>query len=246
MKHLLKTTVVLSATNVFLVTGGLIAFADWSTDSVPGAISATVLAVPRAGRPSVLPRAGVVRLWWQPSFIRPGAPVTGYLVTRTSTGGDTHPVCRVSQPSCDDVGLTPGAWSYAVRAIQGNRWLGALSPNSATVIMDPGPTGPTGTAVGAPTAGAPAVSPGLPVVGGASAIPPIRVVPPSDHQVPQKRPRIDPVPAEPLPPAPTPTTVDPGPSPDPNPVPIPTDPADPVVIGPQPGDAADTLVNLAP
>lgn len=171
MKRLVKTTVVLSATNVFLVTGGLIAFADWSTDSVPGAISATVVAMPQAGRPSVLPRAGSVTVRWRASFIRPGAQVTGYLVTRRNAGGDVHTVCRVSRTSCEDAALTAGTWSYAVQTVQGTRWLGEPGPGSRTVTVTASPAARAGTTSGAPTAGPPGSGP--PTLGPPTLGPPV-------------------------------------------------------------------------
>jgi hypothetical protein len=129
-------TVVLGATVVLALSGGIAAWADWDTPSRPGAAKVTSARIPAPQRPNAELSDGYPRIVWDAVTVG-GVPVDKYVVIR-SGGGARTVVCTVDAPDtgCRDRKASPGStFRYSVHAALGKHWVGKSSEPSETVVV---------------------------------------------------------------------------------------------------------------
>ncbi|MFC7430338.1 MULTISPECIES: LamG-like jellyroll fold domain-containing protein [unclassified Agrococcus] len=98
--------------------------------------------VPRVGTPTASVAAQHdVTVDWPDATLSDGTPVSGYVVTRTSTTGATASAtggCAgvVTASACVENDVPDGRWTYSVVARYAEAWVGPASAASAAVVAD--------------------------------------------------------------------------------------------------------------
>lgn len=142
MKRLGRPAVIATVTVVALLSCGVMAYGNWSTDSGSATVTVRAGRLPRGDRPTVVADGSNVAVSWAVGRLPSGGPVHGYLVTRHDAAGRSTEVCGglVVRTGCTDSDVPPGKWWYTVRPAQ-ERWLGAASTGSAEVRVGGPATG---------------------------------------------------------------------------------------------------------
>lgn len=121
-------------------------WAFWSTTSVPGGNGAAAVATVGRGETPVISATGdTITVDWAASGLSTGEAVDGYRVARYDA--TTHVVqtalsaCvgTIAATSCTESSVPVGRWVYAVTPVYSINWLGAESPDSIAVDVDPLP-----------------------------------------------------------------------------------------------------------
>jgi hypothetical protein len=127
---------------VVLVSG--VAFAYWTTGSVPGGNGAAAATGVNAGStPTAVVAGSTVTVSWAASTLTSGQAVNGYLVKRYS-GAVAQTVLSactgtVAATSCVEGSVPIGTWTYSVTPVFATSWQGAESAKSTPVVVTGNP-----------------------------------------------------------------------------------------------------------
>ncbi|SDT76730.1 hypothetical protein [Actinoplanes derwentensis] len=143
MKRRSAALIVTAGVLVAIAVGsGLSAWAGWSVGSTTGLATVTADTLPTVTKPKAVLRGDVPEVGWKAVEFPSGAALRGYVVFR-HTGGTRAEVCRTSATvlNCTDAAVKAGSTvAYTVRATAGDRWTGAASPISRSVVVPQEPT----------------------------------------------------------------------------------------------------------
>jgi hypothetical protein len=208
VRRILRPSILAVTTVALVVTGGLIAYAGWSSGTDSDSFTIYAATIPRVPAPRAsVPDAAAVpasvadgavaptapsarpRIGWKPVRLAPDVPVHRYVVTR-HLGPVTEVVCErpaTAALRCVDRSAPAGyRMTYTVAARLGAHWVGANSVRSA-VITTPGTAVPV-------TVNGVAVLPGVdgePIVPGAVPSASAAVAPASPGGTPSVEPSED-------------------------------------------------------
>lgn len=137
MRPRVGAAIVLSLT---LIAGPGVAWASWGNGGGGEAYGAAV-SMPTGATPSVSVSGRNVSTSWAAATFPDSAPVNAYRLERYDPGDIAQGVgtpCggTIAALSCIEAAVPPGTWTYAVTP-KHYAWLGAESPKSTTVVVDP-------------------------------------------------------------------------------------------------------------
>lgn len=133
------------------------AHASWGVHATDATVAAAARTLPAAGTPGATAEESAVTVRWPQVLVAPATPADGYLVTRydadSGAAAATLAGCAgvVAALSCTEAAVPDGRWRYAVRAVQGAKWVGPAGPTGPvlTVASTPGTAAVTFPAAGA-------------------------------------------------------------------------------------------------
>jgi hypothetical protein len=128
-------------TALVFVSGGVPRAAAGFDAVASGSGTVDAQSVPAPAAPVAVATGPNVSVGWNPVTFGSGTPVAGYVVERLDGSGVPQVLLAgcagvLTSPSCTEVGVPPGIWSYRVRAVHAS-WTGPVSDPSAAITVLP-------------------------------------------------------------------------------------------------------------